>query len=233
MTRQFVLCLAAVLLAGVSSRSVAAPNQSGTDTQPAAVKTGIRAPAPVVRLPDGARSSEHLFGLPGLENVGRVTVEIYRGAQPVANGYETLKKMGVRTVINLRTSMSEKKLVEAAGMRSIELPLGTFNNGDRSKVDAVVAVMADPSIRPVFVHCRQGRDRTGIVVAAYRMKVEGWSLAAAEAEMDSFGFNDIWINLRHFLHRYAATVERDGRANGTVTALDAPKETQRKGKDKK
>ena len=172
-------------------------------------------PPPPVQLPAAARSSEHLYGLPGLENVGRVTPEIYRGTQPARKGYETLKKMGIRTVINLRTSMSEKKHVEAAGMRSIEIPLGTFNNGEREKVDRVVALLADPANRPVFVHCRQGRDRTGIVVAAYRMKIQGWPLAAAEAEMDSFHFNDVWVNLRRFLHRYAAGLDRNGR-NGNV-----------------
>jgi protein tyrosine/serine phosphatase len=165
-------------------------------------------PPPPVQLPAAARSSEHLYGLAGLENVGRVTQDVFRGSQPANNGYDTLKKMGIRTVVNLRTSMSEKKQVEAAGMRSIEIPLSTFNNGDREKVDRVVALLADPANRPVFVHCRQGRDRTGIVVAAYRMKIQGWPLAAAEAEMDSFGFNDVWVNLRHFLHRYAATVAK-------------------------
>lgn len=176
-------------------------------------KCGV--PHPPVRLSATIRLSEHLYGLPGLENVGRVTPDIYRGSQPAGNGYDTLKKMGIRTVINLRTSMSEKKQVEAAGMRSIEIPLSTFNNGDKEKVDRVVALLADQANRPVFVHCRQGRDRTGIVVAAYRMKMQGWPLAAAEAEMDSFGFNDVWVNLRRFLHRYAADVERHGK-NGTV-----------------
>lgn len=170
---------------------------------------------PPAQLPAAARSSEHLYGLPGLENVGRVAPDIFRGSQPAKNGYDSLKKMGIRTVINLRTSMSEKKQVEAAGMRSIEIPLSTFNNGDKEKVDRVVALLADQANRPVFVHCRQGRDRTGIVVAAYRMKVQGWPLAAAEAEMDSFGFNDVWVNLRRFLHRYAADVGRNGK-NGTV-----------------
>jgi len=173
------------------------------------------APHPPVQFPAAARLSEHLYGLPGLENVGRVAPDIFRGSQPAKNGYDSLKKMGIRTVINLRTSMSEKKQVEAAGMRSIEIPLSTFNNGDKEKVDRVVALLADQANRPVFVHCRQGRDRTGIVVAAYRMKVQGWPLAAAEAEMDSFGFNDVWVNLRRFLHRYAADVGRNGK-NGTV-----------------
>jgi tyrosine-protein phosphatase SIW14 len=164
-------------------------------------------------LPKGVHVSEHLYGLPGLTNVGRLAPGIYRGAQPSPNGYSTLKKLGIRTVINLRTTEDEKKKVESAGMRSVEIPLGMFNKGDREKVDKVVAIMADPANRPIFVHCRQGRDRTGIVVAAYRMKIEGWPLALAEAEMESFGFNDVWVNFRRFLHSYAAEFNR---AKGAV-----------------
>lgn len=155
-------------------------------------------------LPAGAHTSEHIFGdLPGLSNLGRVAPGIFRGAQPEKKGYETLKGMGIRTVINLRTSMSERKGVEAAGMRSVEIPIEMSRNGLKEKVDRVVALMADPANRPLFVHCRQGRDRTGIVIAAYRMKQEGWTLAEAEAEMQSFGFNDVWVNFRRFIRGYA------------------------------
>jgi protein tyrosine/serine phosphatase len=155
-------------------------------------------------LPAGVHSSEHIYGnLPGLGNVGRVAPGIYRGAQPTGKGYATLKRMGVKTVINLRTSMSEKKQVEAAGMRSIEVPMEMSRDGLKSKVDRVVALMADPANRPVFVHCRQGRDRTGIVVAAYRLKVEGWRLSEVEEEMEAFHFNDVWLNYRRFIRDYA------------------------------
>lgn len=170
-------------------------------------------------VPDGVCVSERLFGLPGLKKVGRVAQGVYRGAQPTSEGYATLKKMGIRTIVNLRTTESEKKAVEAAGMKSVEIPLGMFNNGDAEKVDKIVAVMADPSNRPVFVHCKLGQDRTGVVVAAYRMKIEQWPLRLAEAEMESFGFNGVWVNLRNFLHRYAA-----GMISGNRTIVKTARE---------
>ncbi len=154
-------------------------------------------------VPCGAHQCERLSGdLPGLANVGRVAPGIYRGAQPEGAGYTTLKKMGIRTIINLRTSMSEKKEVEAAGMQSFEVPMEMSRDGLRPKVDRVVALMADPANQPVFVHCRQGQDRTGIAVAAYRMKIQGWPLADAEAEMKAFGFNNVWVNFRRFIRDY-------------------------------
>ena len=155
-------------------------------------------------LPTGTHSSEHIYGdLPGLSNVGWVETGVFRGSQPEKGGYATLKRMGIRTVINLRTSLSEKRAVEAAGMRSVEVPMEMSGDGLKAKVDRVVALMADPANRPLFVHCRHGQDRTGIVVAAFRMKEDGWGLKEAEAEMEAFGFNDIWVNFRHFIRDYA------------------------------
>lgn len=173
-----------------------------TDASPVAL--------PVVHaaLPPGARLSERIYNLPGISNGGRVAPGIYRGAQPGPEGYETLRKMGIRTVIDLRTTENEQRQVEDAGMRAIALPIGMSRDGLREKVDRAVALMADPANQPVFVHCRHGQDRTGIVVAAYRMKEEGWSLADAEAEMQSFGFNDVWINFRKFIKSYGAQLPK-------------------------
>jgi tyrosine-protein phosphatase SIW14 len=164
---------------------------------------------PQVQLPSGAQLSEHIYGnLPGLSNVGRVNQGVFRGALPEADGYATLKRMGIRTVINLCTTESEKEKVEKAGMRSLEVPMEMSTLGLKEKVDMVVALMADPANHPVFVHCREGRDRTGIVVAAFRMKVEKWPLADAEAEMHSFGFNDIWVHFKRFIRKYGQDLKK-------------------------
>lgn len=153
-----------------------------------------------------ARFSEHIFGLNGLTNVGRVSQGIYRGAQPLPDGYATLKKIGIRTVINLRTTSSEKNAVEAAGMESVEIPMSVLRDVNPETVDRIIGIMKNPANQPVYLHCRQGQDRTGIVVAAYRMKVDGWSFADAEAEMQSFGFNDIWLELKEFIRDYAKSL---------------------------
>lgn len=161
-----------------------------------------------VSLPEGARSSEHLHNLPGLDNVGRVAPGVLRGAQAGRDGYATLKQLGVKTVIDMRTTENEKAAVEAAGMKAIAVPIEMTRNGLKEKVDRVVALMADPANQPVYVHCRHGQDRTGIVVAAYRLKQQGWSLADAEAEMQAFGFNNVWVNFKKFIRQYGADLKR-------------------------
>lgn len=165
--------------------------------------------------PRNFRVSEHLFGLPGLTNVGRVAPGIFRGAQPKPEGYDTLKTMGVRTVINLRTSHGEGKAVEAAGMRYVEIPMSFLKNVDPAAVGKVVSVMTDRANQPVFIHCSKGVDRAGVVVAVYRMEVEGWSEAEAEAEMEAFGFHEVWFQLKEFVRRYTAGgAEGDPGGNG-------------------
>jgi protein-tyrosine phosphatase len=127
---------------------------------------------PAAVLPDGARISENIYGLEGLSNVGRVSRGIYRGAQPLPEGYVMLKAMGIKTVINLRSQHSEKKEVEAAGMRSIEIPMSVFRSVDTETVTHIIDIMINPDNQPVYIHCPLGQDRTGVVIAAYRMRVE-------------------------------------------------------------
>jgi protein tyrosine phosphatase (PTP) superfamily phosphohydrolase (DUF442 family) len=158
-------------------------------------------------LPDGARISEKIFGLCGLSNVGRLSPGIFRGAQPLPEGYETLKAMGIKTIINLRSQHGEKAVVEAAGMQSIEIPMSVFRSVDIGQVNNIINSMINPDNQPVYIHCKLGQDRTGVVIAAYRMRVDGWSLSEAEAEMQSFGFNDLWIKLKKFVRKYAESLE--------------------------
>ncbi len=160
------------------------------------------AESPSATLPEGARVSEKVFGLRGLDNVGRVAPGIFRGAQPGAEGYATLKEMGIKSVVNLRTRHPETEAVESAGMKSIEIPIGMLSGVNEEIIRKAVDAISNPENQPVYVHCALGEDRTGVVVAVYRMEVEGWSMDDAVAEMQDFGFNDVWIHLRRFINSY-------------------------------
>jgi tyrosine-protein phosphatase SIW14 len=154
-------------------------------------------------LPGKAKVSEKIYGLPGLSNVGRISQGIYRGNQPLPDGYKTLKKMGIKTVINLRSRHSEKKSVENNGMNYMEFPISMIKNLKRENIREIINAMADPENQPVYIHCALGRDRTGIVSAIYRIEKQGWSFDEAEQEMQDFGFNDAWINLRKLIRNYS------------------------------
>ncbi len=109
------------------------------------------------------------------------------GIGPATTNY--LWKMGIRTVVNLRLSHSERTAVEAAGMRSIEIPMDTMKKIDPAAVRKALSALTDPANQPVFVHCTHGKDRTGVVVAVYRLEVDGWREPEAEAEMEACGFS--------------------------------------------
>ena len=172
----------------------------------AAAENRFKAGSADQALPSAAtgKLSERLFGLPGLSKVGRVAPGILRGGQPEKAGYAALRKMGVRTIINLRSSLSEREEVEKAGMKSIEVPMNAAFGVKREIVDNLIEEMMNPANHPVFIHCRHGKDRTGAVVAIYRIRIQGWSLEEAEAEMLSFGFNKMFFTLRKQVREYSA-----------------------------
>jgi protein tyrosine/serine phosphatase len=192
-----VIALIGVLCAGVPAGESRAQAPGG-DTAGSAVASSI---------PKGARISEHLYGLPGLHNVGLVAPGIYRGAQPEGKGYQTLKNMGIRTVIDLRHK-SEKQAVEATGMKSLQFPMAQTVDVDPETIRRVLAAMTDPANQPVFIHCAVGKDRTGVVAAVYRMEVEGWDERDAEEEMKAYGFHEFLGQFKDFVRNYA--VHGDG-----------------------
>ena len=179
---------------GVSPGPAAAPDNSSS--------RGVMVGDNSVFLPGNVRVSERLFGLPGLTSVGRVAPGILRGAQPKPEGYATLKAMGVRTVINLRTRHGERKAVEVAGMRYVEIPMNAMEDVDPAAVRKALSVMTDPANLPVFVHHSRAVLPAGVVAAVYRMEVDGWSMAEAEAEMEAFGFHEFWSQLKKFVRQY-------------------------------
>jgi protein tyrosine phosphatase (PTP) superfamily phosphohydrolase (DUF442 family) len=135
---------------------------------------------------------------PGLSNFAKVSDGLWRGAQPDARGFAELKKLGVRTVVNLRTSSSDREALAGLGLDYVELPIQPH----QLEVDEVVSflkVATDPARQPVFVHCKHGADRTGTMVAMYRIVEQGWPRERAMAELDRFGFHEIWAHLRDFL----------------------------------
>ena len=56
-------------------------------------------------------------------------------------------------------------------------------------------------------------------MAVYRMEVDGWSEAEAEAEMKAFGFHEIWYQLKEFVRWYP---EGRGKVREEIQPADGP-----------
>ena len=133
---------------------------------------------------------------PGLPNLNQITPDLYRSAQPTAEGMKELKSMGVKTVLNLRAGHSDEDLAGQTGLAIERLKLKTWSVDDEAVAQAL-RVMTDKSRAPLLVHCQHGADRTGVMCAAYRVVVQNWDKEEAIREMTEggYGFHSVWQNL--------------------------------------
>ena len=133
-----------------------------------------------------------------IPNFRRVNEHIYRGAQPAKGGMQKLAALGVKTVINLRDdderARAEEGDAKAAGLRYFNVPFSGFRRPDDAEVERVLALIEDPANQPVFVHCKKGADRTGTIIALYRIRRDGWTADEAIREAKSCGLS--WIQFR-------------------------------------
>lgn len=125
----------------------------------------------------------------GIPNFGKVTPHLYRGGLPSAVGMESLKKIGIDVIVDMRgKNQGEQEAAEKLGMQYVAIPSHCPFPHDGPFAKFLKVIQDNPG-KKVFVHCRLGDDRTGMAVAAYRMANEGWSPQEAMNEMKEFGFN--------------------------------------------
>ena len=138
--------------------------------------------------------------LAGCSNLYKVSDGLYRGAQPEADGFKELKKLGVKTILNLRSSHSDSKLLEGAELDYVHIKMQPWD-AEYDKVKHALQIITDKSKQPVFVHCKHGADRTGVVIAAWRLTADDWTKEQAIEEMTKgpFGFHKIWRGLPKFI----------------------------------
>ncbi|MES2801928.1 MAG: tyrosine-protein phosphatase [Bdellovibrionota bacterium] len=132
-----------------------------------------------------------------IPNLFKMNDNLYRGGRVTAAGMKQLKKMGVTTILNIENDVDaikvDKKFAEANGMRYITIPFETWSTPSDAKVDTVLKLLQDRSLGPIYLHCKHGRDRTGMIMGLYRVFVDGWHPKAAYKEMKNRGFRTmIW-----------------------------------------
>lgn len=125
---------------------------------------------------------------PGLRNFHRVDAGLYRCARLAPRGISEIRKLGVKTVVNLRREETDRELLAGTGIEIVRQPCSAREITLEHLV-RFLEVATDPERRPVLVHCWAGADRTGALVAAYRVAVQGWSKEEAVREMRKGGFS--------------------------------------------
>jgi protein tyrosine/serine phosphatase len=136
----------------------------------------------------------------GLPNLYQVSDGVYRGAQPTPAGMRALQELGVRTVINLREPDADTAGLRGTNLAYESIPMTAFRPNDDDVV-RFLRVVSAADRGPVFVHCKRGADRTGLMCAVYRIAVQGWSKEQALDEMTrgGFGFCEGYQNLVRYI----------------------------------
>jgi len=147
--------------------------------------------------------------MPGLPNLFRVDAGLYRAAQPSTDGFATLSRgqalasgdQPIRTVLSLRALDDDGPILPPRSTLHLEqIRFFTWHAEDEDVVE-FLRIVTTPAMQPVLVHCQHGADRTGMMIAVYRIIVQGWSKQQALDEMvyGGYGFHPIWQNLRRYV----------------------------------
>jgi len=139
-------------------------------------------------------------------NLYRVTPTLYRAAQFHPGDIAELEKLGIRTSINLRKFHSDTGKLKGTSIQQIHLGTDTWDIGDKTVIAALAAIRRAESSGPVVVHCEHGADRTGLVVAMYRIAYQGWTKDAAVDELvhGGYGYHPVWKNITRYLRNVDA-----------------------------
>jgi protein tyrosine/serine phosphatase len=126
-----------------------------------------------------------------------VTQTLFRGAQPSAAGFDKLRDMGVGIVVNFRDeadeTANENKQVESLGMKYVGIPWSGRQDPSSAQIIQFLDLVRTNPQTKIFVHCLRGADRTGTMIAAYRIAVEHQTVANAVLEMHNFHYDHFWL----------------------------------------
>jgi len=128
-----------------------------------------------------------------LENCYKVSDELYRCEQPNRKDASALHALGIRSILSLRNYHSNPPELKEAGFTLLAEPMKAGKLTTDDLVAALRQLRAAP--KPVIVHCWHGSDRTGSIVAAYRIVFQNWTPAAALDELrhGGYGYHESWF----------------------------------------
>ncbi len=152
----------------------------------------------------------------------QVNENLYRGGQPLPGGINKLRELGINTVINLRgasdRTRAEEAEVRAAGLNYFNVSLPNWGRPQDGRVARILDLISAPENGRVFIHCKDGVDRTGMIVAMYRMTHDGWNSTQALAEAERLGMRRTQLWMRDYAEDYGERVHKFG----PETALKSP-----------
>lgn len=160
-----------------------------------------------------------------LEKLKRTTVNfhevirgVYRSGLIPEEAAPLLKELGIKTVLsfdnNRKRAEREKERLERLGINVILIPWSGWDEPEDEAIAHILRLMESHELRPILVHCKQGQERTGVVVACWRMAQEKWSADEAYREMKTYGFRSFrYGHLKKYVYHFA---RRQGNQNAEI-----------------
>ena len=125
-----------------------------------------------------------------LENLYKVSSDLYRSEQPSVKGMAELQELGIKTIINFRSYHQDKKELKRSELKSVYVPIKSTDISYNNLLTALQEIKR--AEKPVLIHCWHGADRTGAAIAVYRMAIQGWEKQKAidEFRNGDFGYHE-------------------------------------------
>ena len=132
-------------------------------------------------------------------NFYKVDSGIYRCAQPDKAGFSTLSEMKIGEIINLRSFNTDKKQAKQRNLTVYSIKLQA-ENLNYAKIVTILKLIKNKHGQ-IVVHCKHGADRTGLIIALYRIVFQDWSKEDAINELihGDYNFHSIYSNIPKFI----------------------------------
>jgi protein tyrosine/serine phosphatase len=130
----------------------------------------------------------------------KVDEGVYRSEQPDKKQFEALEKYGIKEILNLRYWHSDNKHIKKTNLISHRVKMNAHNANDFDVVSALRIIKDTKGA--ILIHCHHGSDRTGLIVAMYRIVFQNVSKEDAISEMinGGFGFHEIYDNIPRYIN---------------------------------
>ena len=133
-----------------------------------------------------------------VKNCFKVSDDIYRSAQPAGETAAAMKEMGIKSILNLRhyhPEDSEEFKKTGIILYSYKMDAGSASIKDLTEVLKII----QNAPKPILIHCHYGSDRTGFIIAGYRMVIMGWTAEKAIEELRKGGYGYHELEFPHIM----------------------------------
>ena len=144
-----------------------------------------------VSASDGHVAYAQPLQIPGVPDAGKINDFLYRGGQPSEDGLRELKRLGITTIVDLRGKSpaaieKEHQHLQSLGLDHVSIGGNGWSPPEDRQVAEFFSLIRKQPRQKIFVHCWFGADRTGVMIALYRMTFDGWTPDQAIQEIDFF-----------------------------------------------